>query len=887
MSLSHLIHTHPLIDNHAHAILSHSHATDYASYPFEQITSEAQGPALHNAHRSLPLLRAINDLAGLYGCPDVVQGDHRAEDRWEKLLAARAECVKTEAGYEELVRRCLHGTQVLLLDDLLPGHVQEYTWHDRFTPSQTKRIVRIEVLAGGIIDEMKTGSNFTREEKEDAFSSFAKSFADAIQGAIADAAVVGFKSVICYRTGLDVGNPDEASVMEAFVRTASMTGTCRVEDKSLNDWILLRTLDLLKQHRLQHEEETPKPVQLHTGLGDADINLLTSNPAHLQPVIARYPEVAFVLLHSAYPYTREAGYLACVYDNVYLDLGEVFPMVSRDAQQAILRESLEIVPTSRLLWSTDGHYFPETFWLANRQFRLVLDEVLTEYVRREDLSLLQAMTAAADILFHNSNRLYGLNLSPDPVMAGSTAITANMVATSDTTSATSGVPWLAKLAKLNVKFVWVQWLDYTATTRVRMFPVREFLRLAHQQRRLGIARANLRMIQTDAVAPGSSCAGQFYLQPDLATLAPNLAFGPVAAAGGGRHPSASATVMTFWRGEDGVPLEGCPRTTLQRITRLLQTEHGLDVLCGCEIEVVLMRFDSVYNVYVPAATNHSWSQMTRETRPLVPLLEEIADTLASLDIELQQFHAESSPGQFEFVLPPSSPLQAIDTLLRARAAIVHVAEQHGLRATLHPRPYTSAAGTAAHTHISISKTTPDMTLSSSISTATEQSFLAGLLAHLPSVMAFTLSQEESYARVQAGIWAGGEWVAWGTQNRETPLRKISPAHWEVKTVDGLANMYLALAALLAAGYLGLKHSLPLTIQDCQGDSSVDREKYGITTPLPNTLQASLAALQADVDLHTLLGKEFVQDYIATKRTEREMLLAMPDSERRLWLIERY
>ena len=57
------------------------------------------------------------------------------------------------------------------------------------------------------------------------------------------------------------------------------------------------------------------------------------------------------------------------YKNVYLDVGEVFPMLSRDGELKVLRQSLELVPFSKLLWSTDGHLFPETYWLANKQFR--------------------------------------------------------------------------------------------------------------------------------------------------------------------------------------------------------------------------------------------------------------------------------------------------------------------------------------------------------------------------------------------------------------------------------------------------------------------------------------------------------------------------------------
>ena len=192
-----------------------------------------------------------------------------------------------------------------------------------------------------------------------------------------DPAVVGFKSVICYRTGLDVDphSPDEDLLTASLHRTLD-SGTrksgYRIEDKPLNDWLVQQTLKLIS---FRKGAGVVKPLQFHTGLGDNDINLVKANPAYLQPLVVQYPDADIVLLHSAYPYTRDAGYLACVYPNVYLDLGEVFPMVSRDAQESILRESLEITPINRLLWSTDGHFHPETFWLANKQFRQALETV--------------------------------------------------------------------------------------------------------------------------------------------------------------------------------------------------------------------------------------------------------------------------------------------------------------------------------------------------------------------------------------------------------------------------------------------------------------------------------------------------------------------------------
>lgn len=371
--LRHLVHTHPLIDNHAHNVLNRESACNYTKYPFESITSEAQGLAIQNAVKALPSLRAATQLAELYHCsPD-----------WAAVKVAREQWVQRD--YEGLVRRCLDGTHTLLLDDLLTDDdIEPYDWHDQFTVSETKRIVRIETLASKILVTMRESGDMPSDDASLSdynfqFGLFQESFKKVITSSIMDPNVVGYKSVVCYRTGLNIEEPEQTALLESFSRTAKQTGSsCRVEDKAFNDWLVLRTLHILKSAKVA--SGISKPLQFHTGLGDPDISLILSNPAYLQPVIARFPEVDFVLLHSSYPYTQEAGYLACVYPNAYLDLGEVFPMVSRDAEESILRQSLEIVPTNRLLWSTDGHFYPETFWLSNRQFRQTLETVCRSHL---------------------------------------------------------------------------------------------------------------------------------------------------------------------------------------------------------------------------------------------------------------------------------------------------------------------------------------------------------------------------------------------------------------------------------------------------------------------------------------------------------------------------
>jgi glutamine synthetase len=165
------------------------------------------------------------------------------------------------------------------------------------------------------------------------------------------------------------------------------------------------------------------------------------------------------------------------------------------------------------------------------------------------------------------------------------------------------------------------------------------------------------------------------------------------------------------------------------------------------------------------------------------------------------------------------------------------------------------------------------------------------MEHLPAVLAFTLPLEESYMRVTPGIWAGGEYVCWGTQNKEVPLRAISPGHWEFKAVDGIGNMYLNMSAVLGAGLYGLRQNLQLEQKDCLGDPTgigeEERTRLGIRTKLPHTLEESLWCLKRNEVLKDILGKEVVDDYVAVKESEMAKLRGFGDVKRRVWLLSRY
>jgi uncharacterized protein len=148
------------------------------------------------------------------------------------------------------------------------------------------------------------------------------------------------------------------------------------------------------------EGSDPVPVQIHTGFGDPDLLLPLARPGYLKPLFERFPETSFVLLH-CYPFVREAGWLASVYPNVYLDLSLTIPHVSRPA--AVLAEAVELAPLSKLLYASDAVCAPELYLLAAVWWRDALAEVLPPLLKPG-----AAEAGARMILRENALRLYRL-----------------------------------------------------------------------------------------------------------------------------------------------------------------------------------------------------------------------------------------------------------------------------------------------------------------------------------------------------------------------------------------------------------------------------------------------------------------------------------------------
>lgn len=194
-------------------------------------------------------------------------------------------------------------------------------------------------------------------------------FADVLEDRLAaalDAGAVALKSLAAYRTGLALPRPRLADVRVAFAGMDRARQAHRLDDPALIAFLLWRAAELAAQREV--------PLQLHTGFGDADLDVRLADPALLRPLLRdpRTQNCPVVLLH-CYPFVAQAAYLASVYPQVWMDLSLAIPLAEPLAAR-LVGEALGLCPATKLLAATDGHSYPEMHWWGARVWRHALAE---------------------------------------------------------------------------------------------------------------------------------------------------------------------------------------------------------------------------------------------------------------------------------------------------------------------------------------------------------------------------------------------------------------------------------------------------------------------------------------------------------------------------------
>ena len=375
-----------LADHHCHGVVRR----DLDRPAFEAMLTEADyvdvpGVTMFGTQLGLALRRWCPPVLGLPG--------HAGPDEY---LATRA-----GLGWEEVSRRFLRaaGLDAVYVDtgfepEPLTSPAELAALAGLARPDgpdggQAREVVRLEQVAESVAAGRggDTGA--------------AGGFGPAFRAALADRArdAIGLKSVAAYRVGLDL-DPARPTATEVAVAAAHWLETPSGRPGRLADPVLHRFF-------IWCGADLGLPIQFHVGYGDRDVDLHRCNPLLLTPLLrALEPAgVPIMLLHN-YPFHREAGYLAQVFPQVYVDTGLATHNLGRGSA-ALIAETLELTPFGKFLYSSDGFGLPELHYLGAVLFRRGLSQFLRAGLDDGSWTRADAELIARQAGQENARRVYG------------------------------------------------------------------------------------------------------------------------------------------------------------------------------------------------------------------------------------------------------------------------------------------------------------------------------------------------------------------------------------------------------------------------------------------------------------------------------------------------
>jgi glutamine synthetase len=430
------------------------------------------------------------------------------------------------------------------------------------------------------------------------------------------------------------------------------------------------------------------------------------------------------------------------------------------------------------------------------------------------------------------------------------------------------------LAGRGIVAVATTFVDNSGITRVKSVPLRRLPQLAAWG--VGFSTSFDRFRFDDwivASEDGSSPVGDLRLLPDVRRVVPLTAQPGWAWAPADRYT------------QTGEPHNQCGRLLLQRLVDRL-ADDSITVKAAFEIEWVVSKGSD--DDFSPALQGPGYG-MSR----LISSSDYSRDVVAALveeGVEVEQFHPEYAAGQLELSVGAESPVEAADTSVLVRNTVRAVSARYGLRTSFSPKVAVPGVGNGGHVHLSLWRDGHNLMAEGDGPfglTPTAATFSAGILRRLPALLVIGAPSPVSYLRLVPSHWAGA-YTCWGLENREAALRMVTgstgSASWaaniEVKCFDLLANPYLVLAGLLAAGSAGMAEQAelppPVDVDPAALDETVLEER-GIAR-LPTSLREAVDAFSADDALAEAFGPDLVESLVVIRDSEIDLFADTSDED---------
>jgi hypothetical protein len=260
-------------------------------------------------------------------------------------------------------------------------------------PDALTPMPELAALAGGTAHEIVRLEHLAEQVLQAGTEDFAGEVTSRLSAARSGGAV-GAKSIAAYRVGLEL--PAAKPSADDVGRALAGVDATRVADRTVSAWLAHTAVEL------------GLPLQFHVGYGDRDLDLLACDPLRLTAFLRSTEErgVPVLLLHN-WPYHRQAAYLAQVFDHVFMDLGLTIHNTGA-LSTGVLRETLEVVPFGKLLFSSDAYGLAELYLLGSLLFRRAMSTVLGELVAAGEAGVEDAAYVARLVGRQNAQRAYAL-----------------------------------------------------------------------------------------------------------------------------------------------------------------------------------------------------------------------------------------------------------------------------------------------------------------------------------------------------------------------------------------------------------------------------------------------------------------------------------------------
>ena len=316
------------------------------------------------------------------------------------------------------------------------------------------------------------------------------------------------------------------------------------------------------------------------------------------------------------------------------------------------------------------------------------------------------------------------------------------------------------------------------------------------------------------------------------------------------------------RWDDGRPLEALPRHVFRRVLERCRA-LGYEPVLGFEPEFYLLDGDTHELLF---EGSHIFNTV-RNT--YVPFIQELVEQVQAFGLSVITMNCEYAGSQWEINYAPGRGLDGPDQTFTFKNAVKELAHVNGYVATFMSKPFSGSAGSGMHTHVSLldaggRNVLADADDAEGIS-ALCRHFIAGQLRHAASAYALLAPTVNCMKRRRTHTFSPTN-VSWGFEDRSALVRikggSIESRHVEHRAPTALANPYLAAAAILGGGLLGIEERLEL-----EPPAFPPAEEDGTKPRLPTGVRESLAALERDEKLRELLGEDLVSAYTVMRRHE--------------------